>query len=179
MILKFLDNMEKYFCQLLLAVFVCILFAQIVLREVFGYSIPWSEELSVYLFVWFAYFGASFAVRKSAHNRVTFQYKLLPKNKVWIFELLSDIIWLIFNLIIMYFCYEFVFNKMNSFWKSQTVGVPMKYVYLILPLAFALMSIRVIQVNYIKFIQHKTISDPEAEAVEELLHKDHFEAEKK
>lgn len=179
MILKILDNIEKYLCQILLAVFVCILFAQIILREVLGYSIPWSEELSVYLFVWFAYLGASFAIRKSAHNRVTFQYKLLPKNKVWIFELLSDLVWLAFNLTVLYFCYDFVFEKMNNFWKSQTVGIPMKYVYLILPLSFTLMSLRVIQVNYIKFIQHKTISDPEAEAVDELLHKDHFKMEEK
>lgn len=178
MILRFLDNMEKYFCQFLLAVFVCILFAQIVSRELFGYSIAWSEEVSVYLFVWFAYFGASFAIRKSAHNRVTFQYKILPKNKVWIFEILSDLVWLAFNLIVLYYCYEFVFERMNNFWKSQTTGIPMKYIYLILPLSFALMSIRVIQVNYIKFVQHKTISDPEAEAVEEML-QEHLEEEKK
>lgn len=171
MILRFLDNIEKYLCQILLAVFVSILFAQIVSREVFGYSIPWSEELSVYMFVWFAYFGASFATRKAAHNRVTFQYKALPKNKVWIAELLADVVWLAFNLIFLYICYDFVFNKINAFWKSQTLGIPMKYIYLVLPITFALMAFRVIQVNYIKFIQHKAISDPDNEAVGELLHK--------
>ncbi|MGY0398393.1 MAG: TRAP transporter small permease [Ostreibacterium sp.] len=170
MIVRFLDNMERYFCQFLLAIFVCILFVQIISREVFGHSLPWSEELSVYLFVWFAYLGASFAIRKSAHNRVTFQYNFIPKNKVWIFEILSDLVWLIFNLIILYLSYDFVFNQVNNFWKSQTLGIPMKYIYLILPLSFALMSIRVVQVNYIKFIQHKVIHDPESEAVEELLH---------
>lgn len=170
MFLRFLDNFEKYCCQALLAVFVCILFAQIVSREIFGYSIAWSEELSVYLFVWFAYLGASVAIRKSAHNRVTFQYKLLPKDKVWMAELLADAVWLVFNLIILYLCYQFVFEKMNNFWKSQTVGVPMKYVYMILPLSFLLMSIRVVQVNYIKFVQHKTIEDPDDQIVEELIH---------
>ncbi len=172
MILNFFSNIERYICQILFAVFVSLLFAQIISREVFGYSIAWSEELSVYMFVWFAYFGASYATRKAAHNRVTFQYKLLPKDKIWIAELLSDVIWLIFNIIFLYYCYDFVFNKMNAFWKSQTLGIPMKYIYMVLPLSFALMSIRIIQVNYIKFIQHKEIKDPETEVVDEIIHRD-------
>lgn len=172
MILRFLDNFEKYVCQLCLALFVCILFAQIVSREVFGYSLTWSEELSVILFVWFAYFGASFAVRQAAHNRVVFQYKILPKDKVWIFELLSDGVWLAFNLILLYYFYDYVANaKVFNFWKAQTLGIKMQYVFAILPIAFALMSIRIIQVNYIKFILKQRIVDPESSAVEKLMHK--------
>lgn len=170
MFAKFLDNFEKYCCQALLAVFVTVLFTQIVSRAIFGYSIAWSEELATVLFVWFAYLGASVAIRKSAHNRVTFQYKLLPQNKVWIAEVLADIVWLVFSLIILYYSYNFVFHKMNNFWKLQTLGVPMKYAYIILPLSFALMAMRIIQVNYIKFVQHKTIEDPDAVVVDDWIH---------
>ena len=67
-----LNNIESYICRALLATFVCLLFAQIVSREAFGYSISWIEELSVYMFVWFVYFGASYAAKMGAHNRVTF-----------------------------------------------------------------------------------------------------------
>ena len=180
MILRFLDNFEKYVCQICLAAFVCILFAQIISREIFGYSLTWSEELSVILFVWFAYFGASFAVRQAAHNRVVFQYKLLPPSKVWIFELLSDVVWLAFNLILLYYFYDYVANaKVFNFWKAQTLGIKMQYVFSILPIAFALMSFRIIQVNYIKFVMKKEIIDPEASAVEELMHKDENQTEEK
>ena len=54
-IFKFLDNIESYICRTLLAAFVCILFAQIISRQLFGYSLSWSEELSVYMFVWFVF----------------------------------------------------------------------------------------------------------------------------
>ena len=76
-ILTFLDNIESYICRTLLAAFVTILFAQIISRQLFGYSFSWSEELSVYMFVWFVFFGASYAAKLAAHNRVTFHYKLM------------------------------------------------------------------------------------------------------
>lgn len=77
---KFLNNIESYICRLLLSGFVILLFVQIVSREVFGHSFSWIEELSVYMFVWFVYFGASYAALKGAHNRVTFQFKFLLKR---------------------------------------------------------------------------------------------------
>ncbi|MCB1800339.1 MAG: TRAP transporter small permease [Gammaproteobacteria bacterium] len=165
-------NLESYVCRTLLAVFVTLLFVQILSRELFGYSIPWGEELATYLFVWFAFFGASHAARMAAHNRVTFQFKAVPKIIATISELIADLIWLGFNLYFVYLSYDFIFNRMNAFWKSQTMGIPMKYIYLVLPIAFALMSIRIIQVNYLKLVKGIDIRDPdtqELEKIEELM----------
>lgn len=167
-ILNFLDNIESYICRTLLAVFVTILFAQIVSRQVFGYSFSWSEELSVYMFVWFVFFGASYAAKLAAHNRVTFQYKLMPAKLATLLEFISDVIWVGFNCYFVYLSYDFVFNKMNLFWKSQTLGVPMKYIYMVLPITFSLMTFRIIQVNYFKFVKGIDIRDPDAQELEEL-----------
>jgi len=167
-ILTFLDNIESYICRTLLAVFVTILFAQIISRQLFGYSFSWSEELSVYMFVWFVFFGASYAAKLAAHNRVTFQYKLMPAKLAATLEVLSDIIWIAFNCFFVYLSYDFVFNKMNLFWKSQTLGVPMKYIYMVLPIAFSLMTFRVIQVNYYKLVKGIDVRNPESQELEEL-----------
>ena len=168
-VVHFLNNIETYLCRTLLAVFVTLLFAQIVSREVFGYSIAWTEELSVYMFVWFVFFGASYAAKLSAHNRVTFQYKLIPQKLATLLEALSDIIWIGFNLYFVVLSYDFVFNKMNLFWKSQTLGVPMKYIYLVLPIAFTFMTIRIIQVNYLKLVRGIDIRDPESQELDGLI----------
>jgi TRAP-type C4-dicarboxylate transport system permease small subunit len=171
-ILYFINNIESYLCRLLLAMFVTLLFAQIVSRQIFGYSFSWSEELSVYMFVWFVFFGASYAAKLSAHNRVTFQYKLMPSWMPKVLEFLSDLIWITFNIYFVYLSYDFVFNKMNVFWKSQTLGIPMKYVYLILPIAFALMTVRIIQVNYCKLVKGECIRDPDAQEFENIMAND-------
>lgn len=171
-ILKVFDNLESYLCRALLVIFVTLLFVQILSRELFGYSITWSEELSVYLFVWFVFLGSSYAAKLSAHNRVTFQYKWIPDKLSTFLELLSDVIWVSFNSYFIYISYDFVFNRMNLFWKSQTLGIPMKYIYLILPIAFTLMTIRILQVNYLKFIQGVEVIDPESQEMNELINTD-------
>lgn len=160
------DNLESYICRFLLIVFVSLLLVQIVSREMFGYSFSWIEELATYLFVWFAYFGASHAAKMAAHNRVTFQFKPFPKIVQTVSELIADMIWLAFNLYFVYLSYDFVFHKMNLFWKSQTLGVPMKYFYMVLPISFIFMSIRVIQVNYLKFVKGIDIRDPDSSELE-------------
>ena len=171
-ILKVFDNLESYLCRALLVIFVTLLFVQILSRELFGYSITWSEELSVYLFVWFVFLGSSYAAKLSAHNRVTFQYKWIPDKLSTFLELLSDVIWVSFNSYFIYISYDFVFNRMNLFWKSQTLGIPMKYIYLILPIAFTLMTIRILQVNYLKFIKGVEVIDPESQEMNELINTD-------
>lgn len=163
------DNIESYICRALLAVFVSLLMVQIVSREVFGYSFSWIEELSTFMFVWFAYFGASYAAKLAAHNRVTFQFKLFPKSFENISTFFADLIWLAFNLYFVYLSYDFVFNKMNLFWKSQTLGVPMKYFYMVLPISFTLMSIRIFQINYLKYVKGVDIRDPESAELENLV----------
>ncbi|QEA37607.1 TRAP transporter small permease [Pistricoccus aurantiacus] len=167
-IFKIIDNLENYLCQFLLVTFVVLLFVQIVLRNLFADSLAWGDELATYAFVWFAYLGAVYAAKLSAHNRVTFQFKFLPKAVERYCALLTDIIWLGFNGVFIYLSYDFVFNKMNLFWKSQTLGVPMKYFYLILPIAFVAMSIRIIQNNYLRFVKKVDPVDPESQQLEEL-----------
>ncbi|AEY02925.1 putative TRAP transporter [Oceanimonas sp. GK1] len=168
-IYRLIDNIERVICSTLLATFVVILFVQIISRQLFNHSIAWSEELSTYMFVWFVYFGASYATKLAAHNRVTFQFKLFPPRVAVWSEALADLIWVGFNSYFVWLSYDFVFNKMNLFWKSQTLGFPMKYVYMILPIAFALMTFRILQVNYYKLVKGIDIRDPESLEVEKLM----------
>lgn len=156
------DKLESYICRILLATFVVLLFVQIVSRQLLGVSITWIEELSVFLFVWFAYLGASYATRMAAHNRVAFHLAVLPRRHARIVEAIGDLFWLSFNLVFVFVSYDFVFNKMNKFMKAQTLGIPMKWVYVILPLAFALMSVRIIQVNYLKLVKGIDPADPDS-----------------
>ncbi len=64
--------------------------------------------------------------------------------------------------------YDFVFNRMNLFWKSQTLGVPMKYFYMILPIAFTLMSIRILYNLYLSVFKGIDMLDPEQMEIEKL-----------
>lgn len=167
-LLKIVDNLENYLCQFFLVFFVVLLFVQILLRNVFSTSLSWGDELATYSFVWFAYLGAVYAAKMSAHNRVTFQFRFFPRIVEKVCEILADLLWIGFNLYFVYLSYDFVFNRMNVFWKSQTMGLPMKYFYMILPIAFLVMSLRILQNMYLKHVRKKEILDPESSQIKEM-----------
>ena len=167
-ILSRLNNFETAICEVLLSVFVLLLFAQILARQLFGFSIAWTEELSTYLFVWFAYLGAVVAAKMSAHNRVTFHFQFMPKWLAKTLHTIADLLWVAFNMYFVWLSYDFVFNRMNLFWKSQTLGVPMKYFYMILPVAFTLMSIRILWNLYQNVVKGVELIDPETAEIEKL-----------
>ncbi|HIC65777.1 MAG: TRAP transporter small permease [Paracoccus sp. (in: a-proteobacteria)] len=165
---SFLDKFESHVCRILLAVFVTLLFAQIVARQLFGFSITWIEELSVILFVWFAYFGASYAARMAAHNRVGFHLNALGREKARIVEAIGDLFWIAFNLVFIWQSIEFI-SRLKPFVKAQTLGWEMRYVYLALPIAFTLMTLRILQVNYLKLVRGIDPADPDKVSVEAAL----------
>jgi len=166
--IKHLNNTEEYLCALLLTAFVTLLFLQILLRQFFQYSIPWGDEVATYMFVWFAYLGASVAAKMSAHNRVSFQFSFFPPIVRKVSETFADLLWIIFNMFFVYLSYDFVFNKMNLFWKSQTTGIPMKYFYIILPIAFSLMTLRILWNNYERWFKGIEALDPEQKEISKM-----------
>ena len=114
------------------------------------------------MFVWFAYKGAEVAAKMSAHNRVTFQFGFFPPIVKKVSETFADLVWVTFNLYFTWLSYDFVFNRMNIFWKSQTTGIPMKYFFMVLPIAFFLMSVRILWNNYLTWFKAVEIIDPES-----------------
>ncbi len=166
-LLKFLDKFESYVCQILLSFFVVILFLQIALRTCFNYVIPWSEEISRFAFVWFVFFGAAYAARLAAHNRVTIQFKLLPKIFQDIAIIITDIIWIGFNLVMIKKSVEVIRDLTEFPYMSPALEWSMAYVYWIFPISFGLMTIRVIQVDIMKYIFKIEIKDVDSVDLEE------------
>lgn len=147
-----LDNIEGYLCKFFLGFFVILLFVQVVMRVVFQTSLTWSEECSRFAFVWFAFLGASYAARLGAHNRVTFQFKFVPKLLGDISQLVADLIWITFNTVMTFKSIETIKDMLEFPFLSPALDLPMHYIYMLFPIAFTLMTIRIIQVNILKFV---------------------------
>ena len=158
---RFFDNIENYLCQFLLSFFILLLFIQIISREVFNMNISWGEELARFSFVWFVFFGASVAARLAAHNRVTFQFRWFSKRTQNYIEAFADAIWIVFNIVIIHKSIFLIKSMLQFPYISPTLGWSMAYIYLVFPLSFTLMTIRIIQVNYLKLIKGIDIRDPE------------------
>ena len=138
-LLAILDNFEGYVSQVLLAFFVLILLLQIFLRQ-FGHPLYWTEELARYSF---------------------------PK---WVGDacmLLSDGVWLFFNIVMVVESLT-VIRELREFpYATPALDWQLSYIYFIFPIAFTLMSARIIQVNVMKFVLKKELTAPDRIETEE------------
>ncbi|BBO56194.1 MULTISPECIES: TRAP transporter small permease [Cobetia] len=148
-----LNNIEDYACRFLLAVFVLLLFSQVVLRVVFGIGMAWMEELARYAFVWFVFLGAAHAAHLSAHNRLQTHINLLPRKVANAILLFVDLIWALFSLIIAYKSLDLIGLLTEFPYESPALGWSLAYVYYIFPVAFTLMAFRVVQVQFLKLVR--------------------------
>lgn len=63
----------------MMAAMVALVFANVVCRYIFSFSIIWAEELSQYLMVWIAFLGAGLAMREGRHVAVEMLQDALPQ----------------------------------------------------------------------------------------------------
>lgn len=166
MTLAFLDHGESYLCQLLLAFFVVILMAQIVFREL-GIPLSWSEEAARFSFVWFVFLGAAYAARLTAHNRVAIHFLFLPKIFKTVCFIISDCIWVGFNVVMIRESWIVIKDLYMFPYATPALDWQLWAVHLIFPLAFTLLTIRIIQTDYIQYVLKEEIADPDKLSVEE------------
>ena len=105
------------------------------------------------------FFGAAYAARLAAHNRVTFQFKLFPKIVGDVSQFISDLIWIGFNCVMIYYSVIVIKEGFEFPEYSPTLDWVMAYVFMVFPIAFSLMIIRIIQVNVMKHILKIEIAD--------------------
>lgn len=141
-------NFEDYVSAIAMVMMVSILFSQVVARYVFQGAIVWAEETSRFAFLWMMFLSSSLAAKHRSHIRVTAPLLLLPK--VWrgwvIFGV--DILWTVFNLIMVVLSMQMIQNAMVYKYYSPALNFDMVYMFAVIPVAFLLMSVRII-VGYI------------------------------
>ncbi len=137
------DNFEEYLVMFLMLVMIITAFAQVIFRFVIQMSLDWSEELARYAFLWCMFISAGMAVKHRRHIKVEFIMEMLPKKVRFGLEIISDLIWMAFCLLLVkdgIGLLEFVKTQV-----SPSMEVPFKYIYTSLPVGAALMFLRLVQ----------------------------------
>lgn len=147
--MKFVSWLDKYIEELFLSLslisMVFIMGLQVFMRYVVNNSLAWPEELTRYIFIWFAFVGVSYAVRKNAHLRIDILFNYIPDKIRKLFETISDIIFIGFSLIILVGGISVFNSLLDTMQTSPGLNLPMAFVYLSLPVGFGLTIIRLIQ----------------------------------
>ena len=149
---KIADNFEGYCCAVMLAVMSVVVFLQVIFRFVIKASLPWSEELSRYLLVYFTYFGCAYGIKTGAHLGVEAFVLILPKTVRKAINVLVQIGGLVVCVLILKFGADIVFSQMQSGQLSPAMRLPMWTIYSAIPIGMAFCVIRY-AVEIVKAVQ--------------------------
>lgn len=144
-VLRWLDShIEEVFLIIFSAIMVIAIFLQVVMRQLDN-SLPWTEELARYCFIWLVYFGISYGVKKQRHIKVDILLLILPEKGKLLLNMLSNLLFLIFASFVIYYGYDISMKLLAWGQTSPANKIPMGIVYLATPIGMGLTSIRLIQ----------------------------------
>jgi len=144
---------------------VALAFVNVVARFVFDASLTWAAELTVFLFLWSAFFGAAYCFKKDAHIAVTIILDLLPSKLAKFALIVSHLITMCFLIAVSYFGYEYIELVIELEERSIDLDIPMWIPYLVIPISFAFAAFRVSEKLYQIIItpHDKVVQESEAE----------------
>ncbi len=116
-----------------------------VLREI---NLTWAQELTIYLFIWMAKFGAAYGVRTGIHVGVDVVIERLTPARRKPFILFGLLSGALFTAIVGSLGAAFVWEIAHTEQVSPDMEVPMWIVYFAVPLGSYLMCFRFLQVAW-------------------------------
>ncbi|MBI3286303.1 MAG: TRAP transporter small permease [Burkholderiales bacterium] len=162
--MKFLDHLEEWLIASLMGAATVITFLAVLHRYLSGFAIPglqdallkmntsWAQELTIYMFVWMAKFGAAYGVRTGIHVGVDVLINRLNERKRKVFVVFGLLAGALFTGTIGTLGAGFVWEMSHTDQTSADMEVPMWIVYLAVPLGSYLMCFRFLQVCW-TFVQ--------------------------
>lgn len=139
---KAFDRLLKFLLTFLVGLLTVSVFLQVLIRFVFKYPLPWTEEVSRIAFVYSIFVGATIAVREKAHLNVDFLLVALPAVVARAVKFLGATLMAVFLSVMTWQGIEFV--RVTGVQVTPVMQVPFRYLYLIIPSSGGLMLLYLI-----------------------------------
>ena len=147
----FFDRLDRYLelfstsvMMITMIVATSVAFINVVLRYVFNMSLTWAGELTSYLFIWSALFGAAYGFKIGMHLGVTIVIqKLKPRIAKWVLSF-SLIIIVIYLIALIIWGYQFCLFNYELEQVSVDLQLPFWLIYMCVPISMSIASYQVI-----------------------------------
>ena len=158
--MKFLNHLEEWLIAALIGGATLLTFVAVLHRYGSGIPLPylqdallsihmgWSQELTIYMFVWMAKFGAAYGVRTGIHVGVDVLINRLPDRQRARFIVFGLLAGALFTGIVAVLGGHFVWEIAHTESTSTDLEMPMWLVYLAIPLGTSLMCFRFLEVGW-------------------------------
>lgn len=136
-----LDKVCSVACVAALTAMVLCTGLQIICRLFFT-ALAWSEELTRYLLIWSTFLGAGIVYKHGGHISVTLLHGFLPPMAGKAVKVLIHVICGVFCAIAIFYGFQYMVMQGNQL--SAALRIPMRYMYLCIPLGFSIMEVHVV-----------------------------------
>ena len=142
---RILDHLEEGLIATFMGAATLLTFAAVVMRYTTGAGISWAQELTIYLFIWMAKFGAAYGVRTGIHVGVDVLVRQLRPAYQRIFISIGLGLGAFFTCVVALLGAKFVHFSYSTGQVSPDLDWPMWIIYLAVPLGSSLMCYRFLQ----------------------------------
>jgi C4-dicarboxylate transporter DctQ subunit len=144
--MKIFNRLEEWIVALLLAAMTIATFMQVVLRYVFNSGFTWALELTTIFFAFMIFLGISYGVRVGAHIGVDALVKLMPPKQRRISSIVAVLLCMLYAGMVFYGSWEYVMKMRMVGIELEDLPIPMWMARAILPVGYALLMFRFLQV---------------------------------
>lgn len=137
----FIDKVCSAACIVILTAMVLVTGAQIIWRLCFT-ALTWSEELTRYLLIWATFLGAGIVYKHNGHIAVTLLQSKCPPAARKVLQLAVHLLCGAFCVIAAYFGFQYM--KMQGNQLSAALRIPMRYMYLSVPIGCLVIALHVV-----------------------------------
>jgi TRAP-type C4-dicarboxylate transport system permease small subunit len=141
----FMTKLEEWMLFIIVMTGLLSLFANVVLRYGFNYTLAWSEELVRIVIIYSTFVGASVAVKQRAMIRIDAIVQIFPRLKPGL-TIYSNLFMLFFAFMMVYYGYQMTALQYMTHQKTVCMEIPLVIIYSIMPIMGVMMFIRTIQV---------------------------------
>ena len=145
------ENFERIFLVAGLLSIILFITWQVIYRYIITLFIEragaavWTEELSRYVFIWISYLALCVAIRKRSSIRVDMLYETFPPRLQRMSWIVVETLFLALTLVIAWYGWGQIERLLTFPQYTTALRIPFLVPYLVLPLGFGLMSLRLVQ----------------------------------
>ncbi len=140
-------KVEMFFGVLLLFILFFVITVNMVSRYVFNKPIYWADELSGFVYVWATFLSCAFIMGRDGHIRIEVLERHFSPRVKHMFRMVENLA----TAAVFIYLIPVTLSIFPTLGKAMAMRFPLRYVYIILPLAFGLFVFHSLYNAYTEF----------------------------
>ena len=142
--MRILGHIEEIVGAVCMGVMVTIAFINVITRYLFEFSFAFTEELTIYLFVWATLMGASIAFREGSHIVVSVIYNRFGIRSRKVLDILNAVTAILFFSLLFYYSTLEVLDEILLGVKTEAISLPVWWFTIAMPVSSLLIIFRIL-----------------------------------